>query len=781
MAPARVRAAVRPEGEPHQEIVEAIFAEVPDAPRVSGGVPDLVRRNRRERAKRRLVDALDARGPYPVPEVRRAELRMIARRWAQKGFADTFAEAEDLEVRFADERAVLEAEREGNKEERIAAAERTYLRAVEKKHGGVEIRGLQLPTRVYQDLEDTYVPLYVEDRSELPLLPKKARGAKATDVDAITAMVRRMARPRVAAVRALAKHPRLLLTGGPGSGKSTLLAHLATRSARGGLAAETGWPAEMVPFLMPVRSLSATPVTVESLAIAAGAEPWFLEAMLRAGRALLLIDGLDEARREVAGGVMPMVAEILDAHPGVRALATTRPSGAMGEEEAPPAGFVRVQLAPMTRDEVKVFIDKWCLAAEIGLGKTPGIAEADAQAAATDLKELVRHRSAIEKLTHTPLLCSVICAVHRFLGQQVPQRRVVLYEAITNVLLYEWDRSKLPHSIIGTLDAQQKRTLLSHLALSMQKDGVVELAEAKVVACFEEHLPAFGPQLVDAAAALLAEIRDRNGVLVERAPGMFAFSHLTFQEYLAAMRLVETPAYDVLLEHHEDKDWHEVIVLAAGFPGADAARIVRGLLEADGEEVATGTMLAAQCVETAIQLPPALRKEIEDRVARLVPPRTLKSHISLLELGDVAGPILLQALERADPHGKACILDTLGVMNYGPAAGAISKFLSDASELPIPVPPGLKDRFPSGFNLAALASVGLVRLLQRNEDSFSPFLAAMPNADPVVSQILDICARDNDLLSVRPMLLALLRRYEETHPKAPSSALRSPRRAARTG
>lgn len=112
-----------------------------------------------------------------------------------------------------------------------------------------------------------------------------------------------------------------------------------------------------------------------------------------------------------------------------------------------------------------------------------------------------------------------------------------------------------------------------------------------------------------------------SGVLVERSPGVFGFSHLSFQEYLTALDLVGARKYDFIVDQYKDKWWHEVIVLAAGFPGADAAGMVRALLSKDGQEVAEGTMLAAQCVETAIELPRALREDIEARVAKLVPPR----------------------------------------------------------------------------------------------------------------------------------------------------------------
>ncbi|WP_437631021.1 NACHT domain-containing protein [Sorangium sp. So ce854] len=771
-------------------MLDRILAEVPDGAPASDGLPEVVRKNRRERARRRLLDALKARGPYPVPEGVRGELRALVERWGQKGFEDAFPEADAFEIRCAEERDVLDAAARGDEEARFAAAERAYRREVEARYGQIEIRGLQLSARVRQDLEIAYVPLHVEAPPEAlrSAKPRKTAGKKppggATTVEADVAstMLRALERSRVLATDALGSHPRLLIVGEPGSGKSTLLAYLATRAARGELSisAPSSTPSSgpaPIPFLVPVRALKEAAASPEGIAGAAGTEPWFVKAALQRGRALLLVDGLDEARAEVAGKVLPALTTTLDAYPGSSVVVTTRPAAAPGKDESAPRGFARARLLPMTRDEVGVFIDRWCLAAELSLNKPRGQAETDARAAAEDLKERVRASRAIEKLAQTPLLCSVICVVHRFLGQRIPERRVALYEAITNVLLYEWDRAKFAEgAAIGKLDAHAKRALLARLALSMHRTRVAELPAEEVVDRLAAHLPDLGrPE--DEAAAIVAEIRDRNGVLVERAPGSFAFSHLTFQEYLAAMELVNAHAYDELLRNYKVKWWHEVIVLAAGFPGAHADRIIRGLLDRDGEDVAAGTMLAAQCAETAIEVRQALRKEIEKRVARLVPPASPIEFQTLYHLGEVAGPVLLRSLDTASTEGKASIIMLLAHIEYEPATRAILKFLRDPSRTDRPFASFVR-MFNKSRTLAECAAFFTINIIQSSDTAFSVFLDAIPSADPSAIRYLrafmDIAKSDK--------LRALIARAEAAHAKVSSaSAARSPRRAARSG
>ncbi|KYF71759.1 hypothetical protein BE11_50035 [Sorangium cellulosum] len=771
-----------------EAVLDRIFAELPDNPQANDGLPEVVRKNRRGRARRRLLDALAARGPYPVPEGLRGELRALVERWGQKGFEDAFPEADAFEIRCAEERAVLDAAARGDEEARFAAAERAYRREVEARYGQIEIRGLQLSARVRQDLEIAYVPLYVEEPLEelRSAKPKQAAGkrpkdgARTVEPKAASALLRALERPRVLATESLTKHPRLLIVGEPGSGKSTLLAYLATRAARGELALSTRGPdSESIPFLVPVRALQETAASPEAIARAAGAETWFVEAALQRGRALLLVDGLDEARAQVAGKVLPALTTTLDTYPGTSVVVTTRPAAAPSKDESAPRGFARARLLPMTRDEVGVFIDRWCLAAELSLNKPRGQAEIDAHAAADDLKERVRTSRAIEKLAETPLLCSVICVVHRFLGQRIPERRVALYEAITNVLLYEWDRAKFAEgAVIGKLDAHAKRALLARLALSMHRARVAELPAEEVVKRLAAHLPDLGrPE--EEAAAIVAEIRDRNGVLVERAPGSFAFSHLTFQEYLAAMELVNAHAYGELLGNYKDKWWHEVIVLSAGFPGGHADQIIRRLLGKDGKIVAEGTMLAAQCAETAIEVRQTLRKEIEKRVAKLVPPASPTEFQTLFDLDEVAGPVLLRSLDKASTEGKASIIMLLAMIRYEPATRTILKFFKDPSCTDRPFA-DYHDMNDVPHTLAQCTTIFVHWLIEVSDAAFSASLDAIPSADPSAIDLLR-AFRDHEKDSQqRAKLSELIARAESAHTGA-SSAARVPRRAARSG
>ncbi|HEU4404113.1 MAG TPA: NACHT domain-containing protein [Polyangiaceae bacterium] len=776
-------------------LLDAIFATLPEGAGASHDVPKLVRQRRRDRAKQRLQDALDARGDVPISEPVRLEVQLLAERWARKGFDAAFPDADEFEVRCVEEGEASRAEAAGDETGRWQAAERAHRRAIVQAYGSIEIRGLQLSERVHQELETAYVPLSVEGPAEPPpphATPKKAgakapkgkgasksagEGARGLDEAAIAALIREVNRPRLRIEQALARHARMLLIGAPGSGKSTVVAYLATRAAKGELGSEFEPGYNPIPFVLPARSVHEPLATVESLARAVGDNAGLLERALHEGRALLLVDGLDEAQEVVIGQLIPALERHLALHPENRLLTTSRPSGAPEEAESL-QGLTRVRLLPMTATEVGTFIDRWCLAAELSLKKASDEAKATAKEAAEDLKARVRRSGAIEKLAQTPLLCSVICIAHRFLGHGIPERRTALYDVITNVLLYEWDRAKFPAgSTIGKLDAQAKRALLGHLARSMHEGRVAELPEAALLRHFAERLPNLGHGARE-AKSLIAEIRDRNGVLVERAPGVFAFSHLTFQEYLAAVEIVGAGDYDMLLANRGDPWWHEVIALAAGLPGADAARLVGQLLSADGDTIGAGTMLAAQCAETAVMLPEAQRRVIEERIRQLIPPTSKEAQHRLEQLGDVAGPILLRELERADVDGKALILDMFGLIGYGPAAGAVSRYLSDSrrttSAFEKLMPPY------ANMELSLAAAVVAVAIAHRWEYTLPVILAAAPDAAPGALRFFSTLRRRRDELGQIARLF--YQQYESAHLNKGAASSATPRkRAARSG
>jgi hypothetical protein len=82
----------------------------------------------------------------------------------------------------------------------------------------------------------------------------------------------------------------------------------------------------------------------------------------------------------------------------------------------------------------------------------------------------------------------------------------------------------------------------------------------------------------DDAGPVLQEMLHHHGLLVERAPGVFSFSHLTFQEFFVARYLVTTNTMSVLPDYVASPRWQEVITLSANML-PDASELVLAILE----------------------------------------------------------------------------------------------------------------------------------------------------------------------------------------------------------
>jgi hypothetical protein len=674
-APRRRGGVARARGEvPPAPAVADTFRNVNSASPVRAAVPATLLTKRRERAQQRIIDALEAAGTTRLTKAVAAEIQALARAWAEQGFDDRFDDAAKFEQRWFEEAEIARARKAANGSDLLAALETKHRAAVVRDFGKIEIRGLQMSARVYQDLDVAYVPLWVQDDSQEPEVIKAGEGM---EIRAI---------PRLTVPELLAKHERAVLVGAPGAGKTTIVAYVAAQAANGQLHKLTGWQESPVPFVVAVRSLAESRLDVETIAEAANVDVELVRHAVRERRALVLVDGLDEAR-EGPSKLIAAVQAFVTANPGNRILVTTRPAATSGGEQVRIPGFATTTLHAMTREEVYQFIDRWCEAAERSIQKDPSKAREDAQRAAEDLKARVQASRPVERLAQTPLICSVLCIVHRFLGQRIPERRAALYETCTNVLLYEWDRAKFPTGAkIGQLDAHEKKLLLGGLARWMHEERVAEVAREEVVRQFGERLPWVNRDAAE-AEGIVREIQDRSGILVERRPGFYGFSHLTFQEYLAAAEVVRVGETAKLAEKHMDRWWHEVTVLAAGLAGANAAGLIERLLMADSkrEKPSAAAMLAAQCAETAIDLPVTLRQEVEARIAVLVPPRSDGDVGKLVELGEVTAPLLLHALGDPDPIKRGLAALTLGRLQYEPACGALAKMLCDGQQLPRPV------------------------------------------------------------------------------------------------
>ncbi|OKI07247.1 ATP-binding protein [Streptomyces sp. CB02923] len=456
--------------------------------------------------------------------------------------------------------------------------------------------------------------------------------------------------PPVPAELALSGRCRILVRGVAGSGKTTLLQWLAVATARGEL------PAALrralygrVPFLLPVRRFARHGLPSPGNFLTAvgypGAEaqpPGWADRVLRAGRALLLIDGVDEAPEDQREKLRRKLRDWTALYPGNVWIVTSRPS-AVRADWLTADGFAELSLAPMSHEDIAAFIQRWHHAA--------------AQQEPEDLDRLghyertllnaVRITRDLGRLATNPLMCGMLCALHRDRRGYLPDGRKELYEAALSMLLERRDRERAMGTTDGIdLPRQPKIQLLQKLAHWMLVNGRSEMDREIAVDTLAQHLPA----IPDAARQggpeeIYRHLLNRTGLLREPAPDTVDFVHRTFQDFLAARATVQRHDFGLLLNHAHLSEWEDVIRMAVALARPDeCAALLNGLLAPRpgirAAEARHRKLLAAACVEHAAELDPEVRHRVRRFTRDMVRPSTVAGARALGWIG----PIVLEML-----------------------------------------------------------------------------------------------------------------------------------------
>jgi formylglycine-generating enzyme required for sulfatase activity len=411
----------------------------------------------------------------------------------------------------------------------------------------------------------------------------------------------------------LARHRHLVVLGDPGSGKTTLLRYLAlifSRDKAEGccLVQERLGVAESgsLPLLLPLRKLGAflqsrRPVedgldghalllqylleSLRSERIELSND--FFDEYLKSGRSVILLDGLDEiADVGLRRRVSRLVQSFARAYPHSRFVITSRIVGYV-ETVRLEDDFVAATVRDFSPEDICTFLTRWHQAVMIG---QMGPGESAIHAAADQTRQLVEAIQAnprIQDLAINPLMLTVIALVHRD-RVKLPDRRAELYAEAVDVLLGKRDEARgikeMPILEDRPFDTGDKRLLLQRIALFMHENGRKEIELEQLQRLLREQFSSMcsGAGAVRRAAArFLSSITERAGLLLARGEGTFGFSHLTFQEYLAAAAVADREDYLTFsVDHAGDEWWREVLLLEAGYLSLQGRERVTRLVQA---------------------------------------------------------------------------------------------------------------------------------------------------------------------------------------------------------
>lgn len=365
----------------------------------------------------------------------------------------------------------------------------------------------------------------------------------------------------VSGLEALARHRLLMILGKPGSGKTTFLKRLAMwcRTSKQGLD-------DKVPIFITLKEFADDQRKHETL-IDFVADSYelqesaaVLKALLKAGQALVMLDGLDEIQNAEHERVLIAIREFSRKYDQNQIIITCR----IAATEYIFEQFTEVQMADFNNQQIQNFANKWFLT------HSPEKVDADGKSTVGRFfwKELSQNEP-VRKLAMTPLLLTLLCLEF---GEDLsfPSSSADLYDRGLEILLSKWDKKRWidRNQIYKKLTVSRKKALLAQLAWSTFEKGDYFFKKSvaeKHISQYIQSLPGASEDedvlLLD-STAILDAIEAHHGLLSQRATNIYSFSHRTFHEYFAASKIEESKniSEDLLGKLHE-KRWYNFFIL----------------------------------------------------------------------------------------------------------------------------------------------------------------------------------------------------------------------------
>jgi formylglycine-generating enzyme required for sulfatase activity/energy-coupling factor transporter ATP-binding protein EcfA2 len=356
-----------------------------------------------------------------------------------------------------------------------------------------------------------------------------------------------------------AKNEYLLVEGQAGSGKTTLLKHMAISIIQRSFGREMD---NYLPVLIYLKDLpplaGVTGVTQAEKLLneyfqqtGNGLDIDMVKAFCQEGRAIFLLDGLDEITPTNREKVVNSLADFRIKYDKCKMIWSGRPHG-IDDRVKNRFSDKHIRINTLNQRQVDEFIQKWfefIYDTESALG---------AKTAQSMIGEIKAHPK-VEQLIDTPLMLTAICALY-FDDRKLPEQRAELYDRFINNLIYR--RFDVPQKTIGffmelAYEAQikkRKKTFDKSLAVGVLSN-TYKLEETETASQYRQSLE-----------ERFTKIEQQSGLLKSNSGG-FEFWHLTFQEFLAARFIVDNKTdYNSEIESYWDNDWYkEVVELFIGF------------------------------------------------------------------------------------------------------------------------------------------------------------------------------------------------------------------------
>jgi formylglycine-generating enzyme required for sulfatase activity len=585
-----------------------------------------------------------------------------------------------------------------DKKRRFSDFEKAYIQAIKKEYGYLQILG---------------IPSYAQDHPidvafiSLALSHDSGGGWKVYSAEDI-----------------LARNTFVIIRGPAGAGKTTLLQWEAVQCSPTpepikigcGLTVGEHWKigekspwSNTIPFLLKLRSLVKPneepppfPPVSDWVKLALphfsiNPPDGWIDSVLEEGRALLLIDGLDEFPPSVRPDFWKEFGWWIRRYKKIRARVTSRPFPIDGErasqwaipkDPSSESGDLIpcMDVQPLTSEKIHLLIDKWHEAA-IAAEPTDNYRRERLRSKLLNYPEELKRKLSlpdfrgIRELATNPFLCAAICLINCFHREYLPQKRHLVYKMLIDALLNRRDieRRVRTDKRYDILDIQTLVLLHASLAWEMMNSGALESFERNSSKIKEMEQ---GVYLVEAErqdvlkwmeaaiqripglrriegidpTSLLEHLVVRCGLLREPTKNRIDFRHRALQEYLTATAAMQDARMNALIRRAGDDRWRNTIILAPGsyFAGFSSDRFIKGLIKfgesRECKNKKAAFSLAVACLETAETLEPDTEELVKSKLNEIVPPKTSEDAKALSAAGDAVVKNLPYDKFKAKPY-----------------------------------------------------------------------------------------------------------------------------------
>jgi len=605
-----------------------------------------------------------------------------------------------------------------------------YLQALANQYGDLEQFGLSdVPEALrWQPVDSTYVSLVsteVLSPQDLAEIAHAGRGA-AGELRSLTGQPIERAISEAAVGNAAV---RLIVSGLAGSGKTTLLRWIAVKVAMSAhnpsaLPDELRSLAGRIPFLVNLRTaftagaetssgLSLLTRDIQTLADPPG--DW-AASVRDQGRALILVDGLDELPPDRRASAIDWLAAMLNG-PSVAPLVLTSRPEAIDALRLSKLGFSAVQLQTLRPEQLQRIVTSWFDAIISG---SPRHAQHYARRRNELLRDLGTNIS-LRQLADTPLMAAMLCAYYADGASAAPLGRVELVSKVTDVLLDKRERSRgLIPVEFRALGTRKKQEALSHIAYEMFVRGASSVRLVQALGDSENTAPSDETShTVALDEPLTAYLVERSVIFTQVAHEDGQFVHRLFLEYLAAVRYLNSGDVNDLMSRFGQPGWYNVVAffcaIAPGWAANDVVgkcfRLRTQLGENDDErntsadpELRRLTFCIAECIGVGSSIESNYLSALQGLLEESLPAQTAEESTLVATVG---APILESFRQPNDTDEVLSFIHTARQIGGRPAIELLADYAERFSE------PAVRDELLSAwedFEVELYADLVLRRL-----------------------------------------------------------------------